>query len=139
MTSYFEKLKLLQENAYAPYSNFKVASILVTQDSQEFPGVNVENASFGGTICAERSSFVSAISTLGANLENEASFKEIHLLAGRSKNFAMPCGLCRQLINEFVDKAFKIVVYNEEGEQQVCDIDTLLPHSFSRKDLDVPD
>jgi len=129
MTSYFEKLRVLQEKAYAPYSNFRVASILVMSDGEEFSGVNVENASFGGTICAERSSIVSAISSRGS----EGAFKEIHLLAG--ENFAMPCGFCRQVMNEFVDESFKIIVYNHLGETQVCTMASLLPNSFSREDL----
>lgn len=129
MTSYFEKLKVLQEKAYAPYSNFRVASILVMSDGEEFPGVNVENASFGGTICAERSSFVGAISCRG----DGGGFKEIHLLAG--KKFAMPCGFCRQVMNEFVDEEFKIIVYDHSGETQGCTMASLLPNSFSREDL----
>lgn len=129
MTSYFEKLKILQENAYAPYSNFRVASILVMSDGEEFSGVNVENASFGGTICAERTSFVSAVTAMGA----ESSFKEIHLLAG--EKFAMPCGFCRQVMNEFVDAEFRVVVYNHVGEKQICTMGSLLPNSFSKEDL----
>jgi len=128
MTSYFEKLRVLQEKAYAPYSNFRVASILVMSDGEAFSGVNVENASFGGTICAERTSFVSAITAQGSN----AGFKEIHLLAG--EKFAMPCGFCRQVMNEFVDEDFKIIVYNNVGETQVCTMESLLPNSFSRED-----
>ena len=131
MTTYFEKLQELQDNAYAPYSKFRVASILLMDDGREFPGVNVENASFGGTICAERSSFVSAISSIGSN----AKFQTMHLLAGDSDKFAMPCGFCRQVINEFVEGDFVIVVYNNRGEKQECTIGSLLPNSFSKDDL----
>ncbi|MFT5210981.1 MAG: cytidine deaminase [Flavobacterium sp.] len=131
MATYFEKLKKLQNNAYAPYSKFRVASILTMDDGREFPGVNVENASFGGTICAERSSFVSAISSIGS----KAKFKSMYLLAGDGDKFAMPCGFCRQVINEFVEDDFVIVVYNNRGESQACTISALLPNSFSKEDL----
>ncbi|MFT7686953.1 MAG: cytidine deaminase [Candidatus Azotimanducaceae bacterium] len=131
VTTYFEKLLELQNNAYAPYSKFRVASILVTEDGQEFSGVNVENASFGGTICAERSSIVSAISNLGS----DTKFRTMHLVAGDSDKFAMPCGFCRQVINEFVEDDFVIVVYNNKGEKQECTIRSLLPNSFSKEDL----
>jgi cytidine deaminase len=132
MEPYFEKLKTLQLNAYAPYSNFPVASILVMNNGDEFQGVNVENASFGGTICAERAAFLNAISQHG----HKASYNRLHLLAGHSDSFQMPCGLCRQVISEFTASNFEIVVYNSTGESKTFTIDELLPHGFSGEELD---
>ena len=126
MTSIYEKLKLLQSKAYSPYSNFQVAAILILGNGDEYAGVNVENASFRGTICAERSAFVSAISQQGTAND----YQEIHLLAGNSENFAMPCGFCRQVINEFVDDDFSIIVYNNQGQSTRRSIRDLLPESF---------
>jgi len=131
MTSYFEKLKALQKNAYAPYSKFRVASILVAENGDEYPGVNVENASYGGTICAERSSFVNSVSQLGEN----GTYKELHLLAGDGENFAMPCGLCRQFMNELVPKDFNIRVYNSVGASKNLTMEELLPYAFSKEEL----
>ena len=133
MTNYFEELQNLQKNAYAPYSKFHVAAILITSDGSEIRGVNVENASFGGTICAERSAFVSAVSQRG--FTGPEQYKEIHLLAGHSENFAMPCGFCRQVMSELVSPDFPILVYNKLGESQSFTMEELLPHRFSEAEL----
>jgi len=130
MTSYFEKLKALQQNAYAPYSNYQVAAILVMEDGNEYAGVNVENASFGGTICAERSAFVSAVSQAG-----HGKYKALHLLAGETLRFATPCGLCRQVIVELAESGFEIIAYNANGDSETYTIDELLPHAFSKENL----
>lgn len=131
MASYFEQLKALQAKAHAPYSHFQVAAILVMADGREIPGVNVENASYGGTICAERSAFVSAISQTG----NTKEFTAIHLLAGPGDKFAMPCGMCRQVMSEFVAADFPITVYNNKGESKVVTMSELLPYAFTQADL----
>ena len=130
MNAYFEKLRKLQQNAYAPYSNLQVAAILVMKDGDEYVGVNVENASYGGTICAERSAFVSAVSQAG-----HGGYAALHLLGGKSESFCMPCGFCRQVISELVSGDFDIVVYNSKGATQIYSIDELLPHSFSKQAL----
>ncbi len=131
MTTYFEKLKALQQHAYAPYSNYQVASILVTEGGDEYPGVNVENASFGGTVCAERSAFFSAISQVG-----QGKYRALHLMAGDSMSFATPCGICRQVISELVDSGFEIIVYNAAGASESYRIEDLLPHAFSKQQLE---
>jgi len=132
MTAYFSKLQDLQENAYAPYSKFQVAAILVMKNGLEFTGVNVENASFAGTLCAERSAFASAVSKMG----HQGGYQALHLLGGSSDNYCMPCGICRQVIAEFVDDEFEVVVYNQNGDRRVFDINELMPHRFSDRSLD---
>ena len=132
MTVYFDKLKTLRQKAYAPYSEYKVGAILVMENGEEYVGVNVENASFGGTICAERSAFVSAISHRGYVAGN---FQSIHLLAGESESFAMPCGFCRQVMSEFVESDFSIFVYNINGANKAYSMNELLPHGFSKEQL----
>ena len=131
MTTYFEKLKALQQHAYAPYSNYQVASILVMEGGDEYPGVNVENASFGGTVCAERSAFFSAISQVG-----QGKYRALHLMAGDSMSFATPCGICRQVISELVESGFEIIVYNSTGATKTYTINELLPHAFSDQQLE---
>ena len=93
-----DKLEKLLDNAYAPYSHFKVACIIKTKDNQEFMGVNVENASYGATICAERSAIVSAIS----KGYKKGDFKELHVMVS-SGSIGTPCFICRQVISEFFD------------------------------------
>lgn len=132
MSAYFDKLKQLQRNAYAPYSNFQVASILVMDNGEEYVGVNVENAAYGATVCAERSAFLSAVSQQGQN----GGYRAIHLLGGNSETYCMPCGSCRQVMSELVNGSFDIVVYNINGDSKRYNIDELLPHRFSNQALD---
>ena len=91
----YETALKMTERAYAPFSNFKVGAALLTTDGKVFTGVNVENSSLGGTICAERTAFVKAIS------EGEYSFEKIAVVANEGE--AWPCGICRQFMKEFCD------------------------------------
>jgi len=131
MENKFAALRELQNSAYCPYSNFQVAAILIDKNNNEYKGVNVENASYGGTICAERSSIVSAVSQ-GIQ---KSDLREIHLIGGQAEDFVMPCGLCRQFMSEFMDKGFPVVVYKSDGSSKVIEMGELLPYSFSGDDI----
>lgn len=124
------KLEKLLNNAYAPYSKYAVSCILKTKDSEEIPGVNVENASYGATICAERSAIVSAIS-MGYKKED---FHELHIMVSSGK-VGMPCFLCRQVISEFFQGDAKIYCYSKEGEVIVHTVGELCPYPFGSDDL----
>ena len=125
-----EKLETLIKNSYAPYSNFHVSAIVVTKDGNTFEGVNIENSSFGATICAERVAITSAVSK--GYKKND--FKEIHILTD-SKNIGMPCFICRQVFIEFFDETTKIYVYNHQGKVKNFNLDEICPLPFGRKDL----
>ncbi len=139
----FEKLKDLSENSYAPYSNFIVASIIVYEDGTIFKGVNVENISFGGTICAERNAISNAISQGKKNI----NIKEVHIYAknlNSSSNdesdkiqgsFTPPCGLCRQFISEFATEKTIIVMWNDDGEKKEILFSDIFPMAFKSKYL----
>lgn len=116
------------ENAYAPYSNFKVAAVLVTKNGRVFTGVNVENASYGLTICAERTALVKAVS------EGEREFSLLLVFANTEKPVT-PCGACRQFMAEFGN--FEIVLANGRGETVRTTVAELLPHAFSKSDLGI--
>jgi cytidine deaminase len=134
MKNYKNELTELIENSYSPYSNFKVAAIVVTDDGRVVPGVNVESASYTPTICAERNAIQSAI-TAGAEA---GSIKEVHILAKNHGDVfveAHPCGVCRQVISEQSKKEAKIYIYGEDDKVIKTDIDTLLPFAFSGEDL----
>ena len=92
-----ESLKRLLKNSYSPYSGFKVAAIVLMKDGKSFGGVNVENASYGASICAERVAITKALS----EGEKKEDFKEIHILGSTSNT--MPCFICRQTFAEFFD------------------------------------
>ena len=110
-----------KKNAYAPYSGFMVGAALLCADEKVFTGVNVENVSYGATICAERTAFVKAIS------EGERQFEAIAVAAGRGK--ASPCGICRQFMLEF-NPDLKVVTGENEGNLTVQALRDLLPDGF---------
>ena len=118
----FEKLKEYLNNSYSPYSNFKVAALVVTRDGKGFFGVNVENKSYGGSVCAERNAINSAIS------EGYTDFKEIHILA--SEDYTMPCFICRQTFTEFFDNNVKIYIYDNSGNKKEYELEEICPLLF---------
>lgn len=123
-----QKLKELLNNAYAPYSEYKVAAILKTEDGKLFTGVNVENASYGATICAERVAITKAIS------EGYKNFKELYVMVD-SEKIGTCCFICRQVIIEFFKEDDNIYCYNNKGEVQVFKVKDLCPYPFNKENL----
>ena len=118
----YETALKMTERACAPFSNFKVGAALLTTDGKVFTGVNVENSSLGGTICAERTAFVKAIS------EGEYSFEKIAVVANEGE--AWPCGICRQFMKEFCDDDFRIITGNDADSLRVFTMAEILPEGF---------
>ena len=114
--------KKAAENAYAPYSKFKVGAALLTKDGKIFTGCNVENASYGLTMCAERVAIFKAVS------EGYREFEAIAIYA--EGNMPYPCGACRQVIAEFVDKKFLFIISNGD-KVETYTLGDLLPFTFS--------
>ena len=116
-----------RNNAYAPYSDYRVGAALLCGDGTVFTGSNVENASYGATVCAERSAFAAAVSA------GKRSFKAIAVAGGKGKTAdptASPCGICRQVMAEFCDKDFAVVLGNET-EMKEYTLEQLLPLNFN--------
>ena len=107
---------------YVPYSHFPVGAALECDDGTVYTGCNIENAAFGPTICAERTAVAKAVS------EGHRDFVRI-VVAGRSKDFCVPCGVCRQVLREFAPN-MEVICLNGAGEEQVFTLPELLPHSF---------
>lgn len=124
-----ELLKLL-DKAYAPYSNFKVAAIIETKDGKFIPGVNVESASYGATICAERNAITTAVS-MGYK---PGDFKKLYVMVSGDK-LSMPCFMCRQVIVEFFDKDCEIIEMGKNGEEERHTVSELCPYPFDKSDL----
>ena len=124
------KLEELLENSYSPYSNFRVSAIVITKDNKEFKGVNVENISYGASICAERNAITSAIS----NGYKKCDFKELHIMCDTDK-ISSPCFLCRQVISELFDNNTKIILYNNKKEKETYTKEELCPFPFDSEDL----
>ena len=125
-----EKLLNLLNNSYSPYSKFRVASIVVMKDGNEFNGVNVENASYGATICAERSAIVSAISAGYKRYD----FKELYVMCDSSK-ISSSCFICRQLIEEFFDKDANVTFMSNKSESKTYKVSEICPVPFDDEDL----
>ena len=125
-----EKLIELQKNSYSPYSHYAVSAIAIMKDGKEFPGVNVENASFGATICAERSAILSAIS----NGYKKNDFKELYVMVS-SGEIGTPCFQCRQVISEFFDKDAIIHCCSTKGDRRDYKVEELCPYPFGEEDL----
>ena len=118
----YKKAVAMIPMAYAPFSKFKVGAALLTKVGKIYTGVNVENSSFGGTICAERTAFVKAIS------EGNREFEAIAVVS--SEGEAWPCGICRQFMKEFCDDDFKIITGNDEDSLRVFTMEEMLPEGF---------
>src|SRR5574344_278345 len=113
-----EKLEKLLENSYSPYSNYKVSCIVVMKDGKEFNGVNVENASYGATLCAERTAIFSAI----ANGYKRYDFKELYVI-------------CRQVISELFEKNCKCIFMNIDGKEEIHTVEEICPFPFDDDNL----
>ncbi len=120
------RAKEMRERAYAPYSGFAVGAALVTGDGTVFGGANVENASYGLALCAERSAAVAAIAA------GHRTFEAIAIAGGEDTTTA-PCGACRQFLNEFSPQL--TVAYTTPDGVTVTTLDRLLPDAFGPGNL----
>ncbi len=114
-----------RQRAYAPYSHYKVGACLVTEAGSLYSGCNVENASYGGTICAERVAIVAAIAAEGPLVK----IKEILVVTAEKKPWP-PCGLCRQVIAEFATPSTKVHLADEKKVEKTYRFSELLPEAF---------
>mgnify|MGYP000967950988 CR=1 FL=1 len=126
---YIDEVNLLLERAYVPYSKFPVAALLIDNNGKKYKGVNVENASYGLTLCAERNAITTAVT---------GGMKKIKLLVitGNTPEPISPCGACRQVIREFSDKDTVIILANKDNKYKITSIEELLPYSFGAEDLE---
>lgn len=122
----YEEAMKTRENAYAPYSNFKVGACLLSNDGEIFSGCNVENASYGLSICAERNAIFSAVA------KGKREFKAM-LIVAQGEAPVKPCGACRQVMAEFGD--FDVYLANTKGKIEKTKVSELLPNAFGPKNL----
>ncbi|MGL5648022.1 MAG: cytidine deaminase [Clostridium sp.] len=118
-----------RENAYCPYSNFKVGSAVLFEDGNIYTGSNVENASYGATMCAERVAIFNGVA------KGNRSIKALAVI-GDTKSYTYPCGMCRQVMSEFIDtKDIKIYIIKNEKDYLVKTFEEIMPGSFTKRDL----
>ena len=116
------------KKSYSPYSNCKVGAALLCNNGKVFTGTNIENASFSPTVCAERVAVFKAVS------EGETEFSEFAVVGGKDgkiNGIFAPCGVCRQVLREFCDDDFPIILGESENEFKKVTLKELLPLSFS--------
>jgi cytidine deaminase len=123
-----ERAFAMLERAYAPYSRFPVGAALLCGDGEVFTGCNVENASYGATICAERTALVKAVSR-----GRRDGFERL-AVAADSADYCWPCGICRQMLYEFAP-GLELVVARADREFIKIKLSELLPHGFGPANL----
>lgn len=127
-----ETAKKAAENAYVPYSGYTVGAALLAKSGKIYMGCNIENAAYGPTNCAERTAFFKAVS------EGEREFSKIAVVGGKNLDFSdyfSPCGVCRQVMREFCDDDF-IVILGKNGDDYLSlNLSELLPLSFSKSNI----
>ena len=123
-----EKLEKLLNNSYAPYSGVHFACIVEIENGNFYSGVNVENASYGGTICAERNAINSAIAN------GEKNIKVIYLMTDK-EDVCYPCHICKQTFLEFLDEKVIFNLMTIGGKMEVLTYDEIMNKKFSKEDL----
>ena len=119
-------------NAYAPYSGYKVGAALLCGDGSVYMGCNIENASYSATVCAERTAIFKAVS------EGKTDFSAIAIAGGKDgviSGVFPPCGVCRQVIAEFCNPQFKILLVKNNEESEEYTLSELLPLSFNSDNI----
>lgn len=128
-----EKAKKAAENAYVPYSGYTVGAALLSESGKVYTGCNIENAAYDPTNCAERTAFFKAVS------EGERDFSKIAAVGGKDlhfKDYFAPCGVCRQVMREFCEDDF-IILLGKDGEDFMSvTLSELLPLSFSKSNIE---
>ena len=110
------------QNSHSPYSKAKVGSAILTSSGSYFFGCNVENSSFGGTVCAERVAIWKAIS------EGEQRIKKVYIY---TKQGWPPCGFCRQVMSEFADEDLEVIIGDEKGQETTMKFKDLMPLAYT--------
>lgn len=124
-----------RKKSYCPYSNFAVGAALLCKDGSVFLGCNIENAAYGPSNCAERTAIFKAVS------EGNREFEKIAIVGGNisatSLEYCAPCGVCRQVMREFVDpEKFQILLGKEDEEYKTFTLAELFPEGFGPENLD---
>lgn len=125
-----EQARQVRERAYAPYSRFQVGAAVVTETGEVFAGCNVENASYGLSMCAERTALLKMVSN------GHHRLRAIAVIADTERP-ASPCGACRQVLAEFAGNNVRVLLTNLKGDLFETTVGELLPGAFRQDDLDL--
>jgi len=128
MIKLVEMAKEAAKKSYAPYSGFNVGAALLTKSGKVYTGCNIENSAFSPSVCAERTAIFKAVS------DGEMKFDAIAIVGGAGcdfKDYTPPCGVCRQVMLEFCDSDFKVVLGKNGEEYKTYTLAELVPVGFS--------
>lgn len=131
---YMDNVKLIElakeakTHSYSPYSKFRVGAALLTSDNKVYTGCNIENSSYSATNCAERTAIFKAVS------EGSKEFKKIAIVSD-STDFTFPCGICRQVMSEFMPNG-EVILSNLNNIIKIYKVNELIPNSFKLNDID---
>lgn len=134
MTDYKRLMTLandMRNLSYVPYSHYRVGAVLVGKSGKEYKGCNLENAAYSPSICAERTAFAKAVS------EGEREFACIAIVGGRDGEISKdcsPCGVCRQVMAEFCDENFEVILGTPD-DFKVYKFSEIMPLTFTKKEL----
>lgn len=126
MSSLRDLAKAASNHSHSPYSKARVGCAIETSDGSTYQGCNIENASYGGTVCAERVAIWKAVS------EGKKQLKKVYVY---TKTGWPPCGLCLQVMAEFSDPSLEVTIGNEEGKEVKKTLKDLLPEAFTPANL----
>lgn len=126
MASLRDLAKAASSHSHSPYSKAKVGCAIEMKDGSTYQGCNIENASYGGTVCAERVAIWKAVS------EGKKELKRVYVY---TKTGWPPCGLCLQVMAEFSDPSLEVTIGNEEGKESKKTLKNLLPEAFTPANL----
>ena len=122
------KAREAAEFSYSPYSHFRVGAAVLCSNGSVYTGCNIENASYGATICGERTAMVKAIS------EGHRDFVKLAIVCPDTEDYGMPCGICRQFMCEF-NYDLELVIGKPNGEYKTWSLRQLLPEAFTPDSL----
>lgn len=123
-----------RQKSYSPYSGFAVGAALLCKNGKVYTGCNIENSGYSATNCAERTAIFKAVS------EGETEFEKIAVVGGNATDktpvdYCAPCGICRQVLREFCDSGFEIIIAKTEADYKIATLADLLPMSFDIRDF----
>lgn len=124
-TQLIGKAREALNNAYCPYSKYRVGAAVLTEKGNIYTGCNIENGSYGATNCAERTAVFKAVS------EGERSFTAIAVFTDEGNTPPFPCGICRQVLTEFCSPDMPVIIYDGEKSVYNFTLEELVPFSFS--------
>ena len=117
-----------RSRAYVPYSKFKVGAAVLFESSNVYGGCNIENASFGATNCAERTAIFSGIAN------GETKIKAVAVVGSQDEH-TYPCGICRQVLCEFGDEDFEVILAKNEDDYIVRKLKEIMPGAFRKENI----